>query len=73
MEERSIYMSSVDREKVGVSKTHDFKIKLEETLKLDQNMKHSISLHTAVMTYSWRNSDKNENNKIKYSHDGGVN
>ena len=29
MEERSIYISSVDREKVGTSKTHDFKIKLQ--------------------------------------------
>ena len=39
MEERSIYISSIDREKVGRSVSHDFKIKLETTLKLDRNMK----------------------------------
>ena len=33
MAERSIYISSVDRIKVGKSKTHDFKTKLETTLK----------------------------------------
>ena len=74
MEERSIYISSVDREKVGTSKTHDFKIKLQTTLKLDQNMKHEIAVDTVMMTYSWHNiSDKYNNNKIKYSHDGGTN
>ena len=74
MEERSIYISSVHREKVGTSKTHDFKIKLQTTLKLDQNMKHEIAVDTVMMTYSWHNvSDKYNNNKIKYSHDGGSN
>ena len=75
MEERLIYISSVDREKVGTSsRTHDFKIKLQTTLKLDQNMKHEIAVHTVMMTYSWHNiSDKYNNNKIKYSHDGGSN
>ena len=74
MEERSIYISSVDREKVGISKTHDLKIKLQTTLKLDQDMKHEIAVDTVMMTYSWHNiSDKYNNNKIKYSHDGGVN
>ena len=59
MEKRSIYISSVDREKVGTSKTHDFKIKLQTTLKLDQNMKHEIAVDTVMMTYSWHNvSDK---------------
>ena len=33
MEERSIYISSIDREKVGTSETHDFKIKLQKNLK----------------------------------------
>ena len=35
MEERSIYISSIDREKIGKSVTHDFQIKLQTTLKLD--------------------------------------
>ena len=74
MEERSIYISSVDREKVGKSKTHDFKIKLQTILKLDQNMKHEIAVDTIMMTYSWHNiSETYNNNKIKYSHDGGLN
>ena len=69
---RSIYISSVDKEKVGTSKTHDFKMKLQTTLKRDQNMKHEIAVDTVMMTYSWHNiSDKYNNNKIKYSHDGG--
>ena len=73
MEERSIYISSVDREKVGKSKTHDFKIKLQTILKLDQNMKHEMAVDTVMMTYSWHNiSETYKNNKIKYSHDGGV-
>ena len=73
MEERSIYISSVDRERVGESVTHDFKIKLEITLKLDHNMKHEIAVDTIMMTYSWLNiSGSYNNNKIKYSHDGGT-
>ena len=73
MEETSIYISSVDREKVGRSVTHDFKIKLQTILKLDRNKKHEIALDTAMMTYSWHNITENyNNNEIKYSHDGGT-
>ena len=72
--EKVIYISSLDREKIGVSKTHDFKIKLKETYKLDENMKHEIAIDSVMMTYSWHNITENyQNNKIKYSHDGGVN
>ena len=72
MEERSIYISSVDREKIGRSVTHDFKIKLQTTLKLDRNMKHEIALDSLLMTYSWHNINESyNNNKVKYSHDGG--
>ena len=73
MEERSIYISSVDRIKVGKSKTHDFKIKLETTLKLDRNKKHEIAVDTVMLTYSWHNVTENyNNNKIKHTHDGGT-
>ena len=72
MEERAIYISSVDREKLGTSKTHDFKIKLQSTLKLDPNMKHELAVDRVMMIYSWHNvSDQYENNKIKYSSDNG--
>ena len=48
MEERKvIYISSVDREKVGVSNTHDFKIKLG-----NENQRHEIAVDTVMMTYS---------------------
>ena len=75
MEERKvIYISSVDREKIGVSNTHDFKIKLKTTYKLDKNKRHEIAVDTVMMTYSWHNiSENNKNNKIKYTHDGGAN
>ena len=36
MIEKVIYISSVDREKIGISKTHDFIIKLKETYKLEK-------------------------------------
>ena len=75
MEERKvIYISSVDRDKIGVSKTHDFKIKLGKTYKLDKNKRHEIAVDTVMMTYSWHNiSENNKNNKIKYTHNGGAN
>ena len=75
MEERKlIYVSSVDREKIGVSKTHDFKIKLKTTYKLDKDKRHEIAVDTVMMTYSWHNISENlGNNKIKYTHDGGAN
>ena len=72
--EKVIYISSVDREKIGVSESHDFKIKLKETYKLDKDMMHEIAVDSVMMTYSWHNISENQkNNKIKYSHDGGEN
>ena len=65
MEERSIYISSIDREKVGKSKTHDFKIKLQKILKLDQNMKHELAVDTVMMTYSWHNISENYKKTIR--------
>ena len=75
MEDRKvIYISSVDTDKVGVSNTHDFKIKLGKTYKLDTDMKHEIAVDTVMMIYSWHKiSENNNNNKIKYTHDGGAN
>ena len=73
MIEKVIYISSVDREKIGVSDSHDFKIKLKETYKLDKDMMHEIAVDSVMMTYSWHNISENQkNNKIKYSHDGGT-
>ena len=66
MKERSIYVSSVDRVRVGTSKSHDFRIKLQSTLKLDPNMRHEIAADMVMMTYSWYNiSAQNKNNSIR--------
>ena len=74
MEDRTIYISSVNRETIGKSKSHDFKIKLRETLSLDRNMHHEIAVDTLIMTYSWHNvADHFGNNEIKYSTDNGSN
>ena len=72
MEDRTIYVSSVNRETIGKSEPHDFKIKLRETLGLDRNMDHEIAVDTLIMAYSWHNvADGFGNNKITYSTDSG--
>ena len=72
MEDRTIYVSSVNRETIGKSEPHHFKIKLRETLGLDHNMHHEIAVDTLIMTYSWHNvADGFGKNKIKYSTDSG--
>ena len=60
--EKVIYISSVDREKIGVSDTHDFKIKLKEMYKLDKDKRHEIAVDSVMMTYSWHNISENQKN-----------
>ena len=69
MEERAIHISSINREKRGISRPGDFTIKFNPSLKLDPEMKHQLALDRLSMTYSWYNirSDYG-NNKIKYTH-----
>ena len=71
MQERAIHISSINREKRGVSRPGDFTIKFNPSLKLDPEKKHQLALDRLSMTYSWYNirSDYG-NNKIKYTHDG---
>ena len=71
MNESAIHISSVQREKIGVNKPHDFLIKFNPPLKLDPQFRHFLALDRLSMTYSWYNirSDYN-NNTIKYTHDG---
>ena len=72
--ERAIHISSVDREKSGVSKCEDFVIKFTPSLQLDTKMKHQVAVDQISMTYSWHNISPNYgNNTVKYSHDKGVN
>ena len=71
MEERTIQISSVNREKSGPSRPGDFTIKSNPSLKVDPEMKHELALDRLSMTYSWYNIRSDyDNNKIKYTHDG---
>ena len=42
--ERAIHINSVDREKRGVSRPDNFKIKFDLSLILDQNSRHEIAV-----------------------------
>ena len=73
MQERALHISSVKRQKIGQNKAEDFIIKFDPVLKLQNDMTHEIALDKVTMTYSWHNiSDQYQNNKIKYSPDGGT-
>ena len=70
--ERVLFISSVDREKIGISKCEDFIIKYDPPIILPQNMKHEIAVDKVSMTYSWNNiRPQYNNNVIKYSSDNG--
>ena len=70
--ERILFISSVDREKIGTSKCEDFIIKYDPPIILPQNMKHEIAVDKLSMTYSWHNiRSQYNNNVIKYSSDNG--
>ena len=70
--ERSIQLSSVNRERSGVSKPEDFVIKFTPPLELPDGMYHEIAMNKVNMTYSRHNISKfYKNNAIKYSPDYG--
>ena len=74
MQERTIHISSVDRQKIGKNKAKDFIIKFDPVLKVQFNMTHEFALDKVTMTYSRHNiSDQYQNNEIKYSPDGEFN
>lgn len=74
MKERSIRISSIDREKIGTSWPDDFIIKFNPPLKLDPEMEHEFALDRLSMTYSWYNIRSDyKNNAIRYTHNKGVN
>ena len=67
MQERTIHISSADRQKIGKNKAGDFISKFDPVLKLQNNMTHELAMDKATMTYSWHNiSDQYKNNTIKY-------
>ena len=53
--DQAIFISSVNRETIGDSSPHNFKIKFTPTLRLPSGMKHSLALDKLSMTYSWHN------------------
>ena len=72
MNERAIHISSLNRIKVGRSKTEDFVIKFNPVLKLNPEMRHELAVDRLSMTYSWHNiSPAYGNDSVKYSTDGG--
>ena len=67
MQERTIHISSADRQKIGKNKAGDFISKFDPVLKLQNNMTHELAMDKVTTTYSWHNiSDQYKNNTIKY-------
>ena len=67
----AINISSVKREQIGTNKPHDFIVKFNPPLKLDQGFKHYLALDRLSMTHSWYNIRSDyDNNTLKYTHDG---
>ena len=63
--ERSIHISSIHRQKFGVSKP-------QLQLHLDPKMRQELAVDKVSMTYSWHNVTREyQNNTIRYSHDAG--
>ena len=74
MSELMLRFSSKNRQKVGVSLSHDFTTRFNNHIKLSYNMKHELAVRTISMTYSWYNIRQSYgNNQIKYSHNNGTN
>lgn len=72
--ERSIHISSIDRQKYGISRPDEFTIRFDPPLHLDQNLRHEIAVDRISMTYSWHNITPDyQNQTIKYSNDNGAN
>ena len=71
MSEVLLRFSSKNRQKAGVSLSHDFTTRFNEPIKLSYDMKHELAVRTISMTYSWYNIRQvYKNNQIKYSHKG---
>ena len=74
MSEFVLRFSSKNRQKSGISLSHDFTTKFNNPIRLSYNMKHELAVRTISMTYSWYNIRQSYgNNQIKYSHDKGTN
>ena len=73
MSEFLLRFSSKNRQKVGVSLSHDFTTAFNEHIKLSYDMKHELAVRTISMTYSWYNIRQSYgNNQVKYSYNKGT-
>ena len=52
MQERAIQVSSVNRQKIGRSRSEDFIIKFDPILKLERDVYHELAMDRVSMTYS---------------------
>ena len=74
MSEFLLRFSSKNRQKSGISFSHDFTTRFNNPIKLSSNMKHELAARTISMTYSWYNIRQSYgNNQIKYTSNKGVN
>ena len=74
MSEFILRFSSKNREKSGVSLSHDFTTRFNNPIKLSYDMKHELAVRKISMTYSWYNIRQSYgNNQMKYSPDKGAN
>ena len=72
MQERAINISSINRQKIGLSRPEDFVIKFDPPMHLNTDMRHELAVDRVSMTYSWHNINAGYGNKtIKYSKDNG--
>ena len=55
MSEFLLRFSSRNREKSGVSLSHDFITRFNNPIRLSYNMKHELAVRVISMTYSWYN------------------
>ena len=55
MQERSINISSINRQILGRSRPEDFVVKFDPTMHLDTEMHHELAVDRVSMTYSWHN------------------
>ena len=66
-----LFINSVDG--TENSKSHDFTIRFNPELNLDNSKNYYVALDSISMSYSWYNvSSSFNNNMIKYSHDSGL-
>ena len=67
-----IFISSINRIKMGTSREDDFTIRFNPTLVLGSNMIHKLAVDMVSMTYSWHNiTTTYNNNVVRYSPDNG--